>query len=92
MDKIYFTITLLPTIETISGLIQEYNVLTLAGILFKLIKEKVILNIINPQTKISANESNPATAIIVEVTIYMLYAGAVPTIPIICESKKPVNY
>jgi hypothetical protein len=73
-------------------LTHAYEVPAFGDILFKLIKESAIPNMMRPQTRILAGERRPAMAMMVEVVISMLYAGAVPAIPIIVDSTSPKEF
>ena len=70
-------------------LTHAYDVPACGTLLLRLINEKAIPNITRPHTRTLAGERRPAVAMIVEVVISMLYAGAVPAIPITIESTRP---
>lgn len=67
-------------------LTHEYDVPALAEILLRWIKANVIPNIMSPHIRILAGANIPAAAMSVDVVISILYAGAVPAIPITIDS------
>jgi hypothetical protein len=70
-------------------LTHAYDVPACGALLLRLINANAIPNIMRPHTRTLAGERRPAVAIIVEVVISMLYAGAVPAIPMTIESTRP---
>lgn len=68
---------------------QAYDAPALGISLFKLMNASVIPNMIIPQYSTLAGDRRPTAAMIVEAVTSILYAGAVPAIPIVIDSNRP---
>jgi hypothetical protein len=68
---------------------HAYDVPAFDAIRLRLINANVIPNMIRPHTRMLAGERSPAVAMMVDVVISILYAGAVPAMPMIIDSTSP---
>src|SRR5574337_1032170 len=68
---------------------HAYEVPALASARFMWMNANAMPNMIRPQASTLAGDSTPAVAMIVDVVISMLYAGAVPATPITTDSDRP---